>query len=117
MDTLAGLARRRAPRESSRHRAVRQAEIRRPALALRETNRAVRVNRLQLRALVDELAPGDRAFNRAVHTIALTRMRSCPDTQTYVARRTAEGKTARQIRRCLKRYIARQLSTVLSQRR
>lgn len=36
---------------------------------------------------------GDRALNRAVHTIALTRMRSCPRTRTYVARRTAEGKT------------------------
>ena len=36
---------------------------------------------------------GDRALNRAVHTIALTRMRSCPRTRAYVARRTAEGKT------------------------
>jgi DNA-binding CsgD family transcriptional regulator len=30
-------------------------------------------------------------------------MRSCPRTQTYIARRTAEGKTTREIRRCLKR--------------
>jgi hypothetical protein len=36
-------------------------------------------------------------------------MRSCPSTQAYVARRTAEGKNPREIRRCLKRYIARQL--------
>jgi transposase len=52
---------------------------------------------------------GDRALNRAIHTIALTRMRSCPRTRAYVQRRTAEGKTPREIRRCLKRYIAREL--------
>ena len=52
---------------------------------------------------------GDRALNRASCAIALTRMRSCPRTRAYVARRTAEGKTTREIRRCLKRYIAREL--------
>jgi transposase len=52
---------------------------------------------------------GDRALNRAIHAIALVRMRSCPRTQAYVARRTAQGKTPREIRRCLKRYIAREL--------
>jgi transposase len=35
---------------------------------------------------------GDRALNRAIHAIALVRMRSCPRTRAYVARRTAEGK-------------------------
>ena len=52
---------------------------------------------------------GDRALNRAIHAIALTRIRSCPRTRAYVTRRTAEGKTPREIRRCLKRYIAREL--------
>jgi transposase len=52
---------------------------------------------------------GDRALNRAIHTIALVRMRSRPRTRAYLARRTAEGKTPREIRRCLKRYIAREL--------
>ena len=52
---------------------------------------------------------GDRALNRAIHAIAIVRMRSCPRTRAYVARRTAEGKTTREIRRCLKRYIAREL--------
>ena len=52
---------------------------------------------------------GDRALNRAIHAIAVVRMRSCPRTRAYVARRTAEGKTTREIRRCLKRYIAREL--------
>jgi len=58
---------------------------------------------------------GDRALNRAIHVIALTRIRSCPRTRAYVARRTAEGKTPREIRRCLKRYIARELCRQLNQ--
>ena len=41
-------------------------------------------------------------------------MRSCPRTRAYVARRTAEGKTTREIRRCLKRYIARPLYRALT---
>ena len=35
-------------------------------------------------------------------------MRNCPRIRAYVARRTAEGKTTRQIRRCLKCYLARE---------
>ena len=57
---------------------------------------------------------GDRALNRALHTIAMTRARCCPATQAYIARRRAEGKTDREIRRCLKRYIARQLYRTLT---
>jgi transposase len=57
---------------------------------------------------------GDRALNCAVHTIALTRMRCCERTQAYVARRTAQGKTLREIRRCLKRYITRELYRALT---
>ena len=55
----------------------------------------------------------DRALNKAIHTIARTRMRSDP-TKAYVARRRAEGKTKREIRRCLKPYIARQLYRALT---
>lgn len=51
--TLASLARRRAPREQ----AVRHAEIRRLDLALREATRALKTNRTQLQAIVDDLAP------------------------------------------------------------
>jgi transposase len=57
---------------------------------------------------------GDRALNRALHTIALTRMRSCPRTRAYVERRRAEQKTDREIRRCLKRYITRELYRALT---
>ena len=57
---------------------------------------------------------GDRALNRAIHAIALTRIRSCARTRAYVVRRTAEGKTPREIRRCLKRYMARELHRQLT---
>ena len=52
---------------------------------------------------------GDRQLNRALHTIVLSRIRYDRATRDYVARRTTEGKTTREIKRCLKRYIARDL--------
>ena len=52
---------------------------------------------------------GDRQLNRALHVVVLSRLRYDPATQAYVERRRAEGKTDREIKRCLKRYIARQL--------
>lgn len=52
---------------------------------------------------------GDRALNRAIHTIVLTRWRCCPHTQNYITRRRNEGKTDREIRRALKRYVTREL--------
>jgi len=59
---------------------------------------------------------GDRQLNRALHTIALTRIRYDQTTRDYVARRTSEGKTPREIKRCLKRYIARDLYRLLEHR-
>lgn len=56
---------------------------------------------------------GDRRLNSSLHTIVQTRMRSDPHTRTYVDRRLAEGKTKREVRRCLKRYVARQLFKIL----
>ncbi len=52
---------------------------------------------------------GDRQANRALHHIAVCRLRYCDRTRAYVKRRTAEGKTQREIMRCLKRYIAREV--------
>ncbi|MEQ3555039.1 transposase [Pseudonocardia nematodicida] len=52
---------------------------------------------------------GDRQLNRALHNIAVCRQRYDHTTRAYTERRRAEGKTDREIRRCLKRYIARQL--------
>ena len=52
---------------------------------------------------------GDRAMNRALHTIVMTRWRTCPETADYITKRRAQGKPDREIRRCLKRYVSRQL--------
>jgi transposase len=52
---------------------------------------------------------GDRQLNRALHTIADARIRHDPRTRDYLARRAAQGLSKRRIRRCLKRYIAREL--------
>jgi transposase len=59
---------------------------------------------------------GDRQLNRALHTIVLSRIRYDQTTRDYVARRTSEGRTTREIKRCLKRYIARDLYRLLEHR-
>jgi len=51
---------------------------------------------------------GDRQANRALHMIAVCRLRYCQRTQAYAARRKTEGLNRREILRCLKRYIARE---------
>jgi transposase len=56
---------------------------------------------------------GDRQLNRALHTVVLSRLRYDKTTQVYVERRTAEGKTPREIKRCLKRYLARDFYRLL----
>jgi transposase len=56
---------------------------------------------------------GDRDANRALHMIAVCRLRYCRRTRAYAQRRTAEGKTKPEIIRCLKRYIARETYRVL----
>jgi transposase len=53
---------------------------------------------------------GDRQLNRALHSIAQARMRHDPATRDYVARRTTQALSKPRIRRCLKRYIARELN-------
>jgi transposase len=52
---------------------------------------------------------GDRQANRALHLAAICRLRLCPRTRAYAARRKAEGLSKREIIRCLKRYIAREV--------
>jgi transposase len=56
---------------------------------------------------------GDRQANSALWTIAMTRLAHDPRTKAYLARRTAEGKTKKEVIRCLKRYIAREIYKVL----
>ena len=57
---------------------------------------------------------GDRTLNKAIHMIATTRMRGDPATRAYITRRRAQRKSDREIRRCLKRYIIRQLYRALT---
>src|ERR1022692_825871 len=52
---------------------------------------------------------GDRDASSALWRIALVRMHCHQPTKDYVARRTAEGRTKKEILRCLKRYIAREI--------
>lgn len=52
---------------------------------------------------------GDRQANAAPHRIVFTRLRVDPRTQDYYERRIKEGKTRREIVRCLKRYAAREV--------
>ena len=52
---------------------------------------------------------GDRQLNRALHNIVLVRLRHDRATRSYAARRAAEGRSPREIQRCLKRAVARQL--------
>jgi transposase len=52
---------------------------------------------------------GDRQANSALWRIVLVRMKTHPPTRAYVARRTADGMSKRDIMRCLKRYVAREI--------
>lgn len=56
---------------------------------------------------------GDRAANSALHIIAIGRLRTDAKTKEYVARRVAEGHTKMEAIRCLKRYISREVYTLL----
>jgi len=52
---------------------------------------------------------GDRIANNALWRIVMVRLTCDQRTKTYVARRTAEGMAKRDIVRCLKRYVAREV--------
>lgn len=167
---LEQIIRRRGHPGDTREQAVRRAEARRLAQAIRAATRDLAANRAHLTEIVADLAPdllnrfgvgpvsaaqaliswshpgrcrneaafaalagvkpipassgrttrhrlnrgGDRKLNQALHTVALTRWRSCPRTRAYINRRRAEGKTDREIRRILKRYIAREIYRALN---
>ncbi|WP_460088838.1 IS110 family RNA-guided transposase, partial [Streptomyces variabilis] len=57
---------------------------------------------------------GDRAANNALHTIVLTRMRFDERTRAYVERRTKQGLHKKDIMRCLKRFVAREVYRALT---
>jgi transposase len=52
---------------------------------------------------------GDRQANHALWRIVITRMSSHPPTRVYVERRSKEGLSKKEIIRCLKRYVAREV--------
>jgi hypothetical protein len=56
---------------------------------------------------------GDRSLNTALHTVVQIRIQYQQATRDCIARRTAEGKTGRELKRCLARYIARDRYRVL----
>ena len=56
---------------------------------------------------------GDRQANCALYRIVLCRLRWDPRTRAYAQRRTAEGMSKKEIIRCLKRYVAREVYTAL----
>lgn len=56
---------------------------------------------------------GNRQANSALHMVVVSRMRIDERTKTYVARRLEEGKSKREVMRCLKRYVAREVYRAL----
>ena len=57
---------------------------------------------------------GDRQANAALYRIVLVRLRYHQPTKEYMDRRTGEGMTKPEVIRCLKRYVARQIYSILS---
>jgi transposase len=58
---------------------------------------------------------GDRQANAALHRVVVVRLRWHQPTRDYATRRTTQGKTSKEILRCLKRYVAREVFAVLRQ--
>ncbi len=56
---------------------------------------------------------GDRHANSALYIVVISRLRWDPTTQAYMARRLAEGKTRKEVIRCLKRYVLREVHTAI----
>lgn len=56
---------------------------------------------------------GDRQANSALFDIVKSRMANDPRTREYVARRTTEGKSKKEVMRCLKRYVAAEVYTLI----
>lgn len=56
---------------------------------------------------------GDRRANNALHQIVLVRLRYEPRTKSYMERRRAEGLTHKDVVRCLKRFVAREIYQII----
>jgi hypothetical protein len=58
---------------------------------------------------------GDRQANAALYRIVLVRLSHDQATKDYMAKRIKEGKSKKEVIRCLKRYVAREVFAVLTQ--
>jgi len=58
---------------------------------------------------------GDRQANAALYRVVLVRLRWDPRTRDYMQRRTKDGLSKKEIIRCLKRYVARELYQLITQ--
>lgn len=56
---------------------------------------------------------GDRQANRAIHVVVMTRLRHHDETKAYAERRKGQNLTTKEIMRCLKRHVTRQLYKAL----
>ena len=56
---------------------------------------------------------GDRQANAALYRIVVVRLRHDLRTQAYMCRRTGEGMSKSEVIRCLKRYVAREVFTII----
>ena len=56
---------------------------------------------------------GDRQANTALYRIVVVRLRWHEPTRKYMARRTTQGLSKKEIIRCLKRYVAREVFAAL----
>jgi len=57
---------------------------------------------------------GDRQLNSALYIAVIVRMGQDPETREYVEKRRAEGRTSKEIQRCLRRYLARKVYRTLN---
>jgi transposase len=57
---------------------------------------------------------GDRQANKALYRVVLCRLRWDPRTRDYMQRRTKDGLSKKEIIRCLKRYVARELYQIIT---
>ena len=57
---------------------------------------------------------GDRSLNKALYIVAATRMTHDEQTRTYVQKRQAQGRTLKEIRRYIKRYLPRHVYRILN---
>jgi hypothetical protein len=63
--------------------------------------------------VLPEPEPVDPPAEQALYRIVLVRLRHDRRTRAYMRRRTTEGLTKTEVIRCLKRYVAREVFSVL----